>query len=214
MISAGATIYEADDALVIYGNDLHAGEVRIPPDMLEAGTFLTLSMMCEAKINVLGFDPHELSAFLDVMKAAEAKFEIKQDSVRVISPPKREIYIKTAPYPDFPTDLQPIVAPLMAAIKGGTIEETVWRGRFGYLRSLGLFGIGYRVIGDIAKIEPSSFVGANATCPDLRGGMSCLITALSVPNISIIDNCELIFRGYENIVARLNELGANVRYKM
>ena len=212
--SAGATIYEAGEALVIYGADLHGAEVRIPPDMLDAATFLTLSMLHKSRIIVSGFVPSELKAFVDVMTNAGAKFEIKHDSISVISPPTKEIYVRTAPHPEFPTDLQPIVSVLMALFKGGTIEETVWRGRYGYLRQLELFGIGYRVIGDIAKIEPSCPVGANVVCPDLRGGMACLIAALSAPHVSVIDNCELIFRGYERIVERLRNLGADIRYEL
>ncbi len=212
--SAGATIYESDGALVIYGADLRGGEVRIPADMLEAGTFLTLSMMHGCKIDVLGFEPHELDSFFEVMRKSGAEFEVNNDSARVVSPPTKEIYLKTAPYPDFPTDLQPIVAPLMASIHGGTIEETVWHGRFGYLSQLGLFGVGYRIVGDVAKIEPSAFVGASVICPDLRGGMACLIAALSTPHVSTIENCELIFRGYENIVERLRTLGADISYEV
>lgn len=212
--SAGATIYEADNALVIFGSALRGGEVRIPPDMLEAGTFITLSMMNESKISVSGFEVCELDSFFTSMNDAGAEFNISNEGVSITSPPKREIYVKTAPYPEFSTDLQPIVAPLMAYLYGGTIEETVWRGRFGYLKQLQLFGIGYRIIGDIAKIEPSKFVGASVICPDLRGGMACLITALTAPYISTIENCELIFRGYEAIVEKLSSLGADIRYEM
>ncbi len=212
--SAGATIFESDNALVINGAELHAGEIKIPPDMLEAGTFLTLSMMHECKISVSGFEAVELNSFFNAMTDAGAEFDILEKSAAVLSIPKRQIYVKTAPYPDFPTDLQPIVASLMASLHGGTIEETVWHGRFGYLKQLGLFGVGYRIIGDVAKIEPSRLVGANVICPDLRGGMACLIAGLSTPHVSIIENCELIFRGYEEIVEKLSFLGANIRYEM
>ena len=52
--------------------------------------------------------------------------------------------------------------------------------------------------------------GTMMTSPDIRAGVALLIAALSVEGRSIIQNVEQIDRGYQNIDARLNALGANI----
>ncbi len=48
------------------------------------------------------------------------------------------------------------------------------------------------------------------TSPDIRAGVALLIAALSAEGRSVIQNVEQIDRGYQNIDARLNALGANI----
>ena len=115
------------------------------------------------------------------------------------------------PYPCFPTDLQPIFAPLMAANCGGEIIDRVWPERFGYLHALSEFGIKSKINGNRAEISASDIHSGRTSATDLRGGMACLMSALYSDGKSEIYSAELILRGYENIEKKLCALGASIK---
>ena len=119
-------------------------------------------------------------------------------------------HVTAKPYPGFPTDLQPIFAPLMAKFRGGVIIDNVWPERFGYLKTLEAFGIKSTVHGNNAEIYPSTIHSATVDAPDLRGGFACLMTALMAEGESRIYSAEIILRGYENLVNKLSHLGAEI----
>ena len=119
--------------------------------------------------------------------------------------------IVTAPYPNFPTDLAPISAPLLAYYYGGTIKETVWPSRFGYLKELSKFGLKYSLIDACADILPSVFHSASVRALDLRGGAAALISALISHGKSCILNAEILNRVYEELCGKLTRLGARIK---
>ena len=118
--------------------------------------------------------------------------------------------IVTAPYPAFPTDLQPQTAPLLATCCGGKITEGVWRNRFGYLDELSKFGVRFLRGDGYAEILKSTITPSKAKAPDLRGGAALLLCALSADGESVIENSEIIKRGYGNITEKLRRVGADI----
>ena len=60
---------------------------------------------------------------------------------------------------------------------------------------------------------PTPLHGANIYVPDLRGGFSHLIAALSADGRSVISNMGIISRGYEHIIDKLDALGADFVYE-
>ena len=133
------------------------------------------------------------------------------DGIYAVGKPERSISVIADPYPAFPTDLQPVIAPILS-FKGGKIRDNVWRGRYGYLENLRAFGIKSRVVDGVAEIFPSELCAASSDAPDLRGGMALVMAALAADGVSIIENAEIIMRGYENIVEKLSHLGAEIEY--
>ena len=99
----------------------------------------------------------------------------------------------------------------MAKFCGGTICDTVWPDRFGYLSVLSEFGLKSDVKSNRATIYPSSIHTASVTTPDLRGGFACLMTAISQGGQSIVYSAETILRGYANLENKLSSLGADVK---
>jgi len=49
--------------------------------------------------------------------------------------------------------------------------------------------------------------------PDLRGGFSYLIAALAAEGTSTVSNMGIISRGYEHIVDKLEQLGADFTFE-
>ena len=210
--SAGAEITVDGDTLRVKGGELAGGRVTIPGDMIEAGTYLAISMATGGRVSVVGAPVFELSSFIQPLVYSGVSLLDDNGAFSLSGLPSEHVEIITSPYPGFPTDLQPIIAPVLALGEGGSITDNVWCERFGYLAELGKMGLGYEVHNNCAKINKSELINANTTSPDLRGGAAILISALSAKGVSEIGRGEIILRGYENPVPKLSALGARVKY--
>ena len=212
LISAGASIERTDNDLIINGRELCGGKITIIGDMIEAGTYLAASLITDGEVRVKNCPISHMDAFLNSLTALGARNSINSDCLTSrLSGSGKYISVTAAPYPDFPTDLQPIIAPLMAKYAGGDITDTVWQTRFGYLDTLSAFGIDSVVFHNHARIAPSTIRPAEVTAPDLRGGAACLLCALATEGVSEIYSAEIILRGYENLVEKLCTLGAKLQ---
>jgi UDP-N-acetylglucosamine 1-carboxyvinyltransferase len=214
--SMGADITLTDQVITVKSAPLSPTEFSVIGDMIEAGTYITFALITDGEIKVTGFDPTELSAFISALSDLGYTSEIGADFIAVNAEnhnPKSEAnpYIIADPYPGFPTDLQPIIAPLLAHNEGGKITDNVWQGRFGYLDSLTPFGLRFDRDISSAKIEKSGFSPAITVAPDLRGGAASLAAALSAKGVSEIHSPNIILRGYEDIIEKLTSLGADIK---
>lgn len=211
LVSAGALILREGDVIRVVGAELGGGEVKIPPDPIEAGTYLALSCITGGEVGVTGIEKESLSSFFSPLERAGACVKEERGALYLSSPPDSYVELVTAPHPGFPTDLGPVTVPLLSQGAGGMIRECVWPERFGYLSALERAGIRSERFGSYAKIYPSSPIGAHTTAPDLRGGAALLITALAAKGKSVIASAETVLRGYEAPVRKLSSLGASVR---
>lgn len=208
--SAGADITLFTDRIEIVGKELYGGRARVIPDMIEAGTYTALSVMTSSEVTVSGIENEHLTSFFGVLESSGVKFSFNPHDVCARGAPSSFFEVVTEPYPGFPTDLQPQMAPLMASFYGGRIIERVWRGRFGYLSELSKFGVKYELCPFGAIIRSSRIHSANAMAPDLRGGAAILMCALLAEGESIIDSAEIVKRGYSDIVKKLRLIGADI----
>ncbi len=204
---AGIKIETRASMIAVHGGAPVSATVKIIPDMIEAGTYIALSLLTDSDLKICGINRSHLASFIYPLVEAGAIFEFERDSVRVKGRISDKIKVETAPYPGFPTDLQPIFAPLMLKFNGGEIVDTVWRERFGYLNELKKIGAKFTRAENKAILEKSNLHSGKATAPDLRGGASLLLSALSTEGESIIENAEIISRGYENLSEKLSKIG-------
>lgn len=210
LCTAGAKIETDEETITVYGARLHGGYSRIIGDMVEAGTYLAAGMITGGSVTVYGVPSAHLCSFLSPLNSGGVDITCKPDSITATGLPVKKINIRTGPYPDFPTDLQPIAAPLLALGSGGDICDTVWPLRFGYLSALSDFGLCYEARSDTAKIKKTAIRAADVTAPDLRGGAACVLAALAAHGDSTVGNSEIIYRGYEHITEKLTALGAKI----
>lgn len=208
--SAGAKVVFYEDRIEVEGAELSGARAYVVADMIEAGTFLCLSLLTDSRLKIRGASIEHLKSFIDSLNKAGAKAICGDGELSLYGQISECLNIVTEPYPGFPTDLQPQTAPLMARFCGGRITENVWRGRFGYLAELEKFGVGYELCDGGAVIRPSILRCAGARAPDLRGGAALLMCALSSHGQSIIDSAEIIKRGYSDIVGKLRLIGAEI----
>ena len=209
--SGGADIIVKPECIEVVGRIITDSYAKIIPDMIEAGTYLALSLITGSVLKIVGADTGHLDSFIQALQSAGAKFLSVGDTITATGNLTERADIVTAPYPAFPTDLQPQTAALLAACFGGKITEGVWHNRFGYLDELSKFGVRFLRGDGYAEIFKSEFNPANATAPDLRGGAALLLCALSADGESVIENSEIIKRGYGNITEKLRRVGADIR---
>ena len=127
--------------------------------------------------------------------------------------PLKKTNIKTLPYPGFPTDMQPQITTVLSLAKGiSLVTESVWGNRYRYVDELRRMGALIQVDDKTAIVEGVDHLsGAPVQASDLRAGAALVIAALAAHGQSEISCVHYIERGYENIVAKLQALGADIR---
>lgn len=206
----GADISFSPECITVVGKELHGASTAIIPDMIEAGTYLLISSVTGSKLAVRGVGFCDLESFLPDITASGIAFCKRNGAICPQGCISSPFDIVTGPYPAFPTDMQPQCAPLMSVF-GGSITDTVWQGRFGYLDQLLKFGLKHTRVNNSAYISPSKLHKAQVLATDLRGGAALLIASLMCDGESVIENAEIIDRGYENIVEKLCSVGAKIK---
>jgi UDP-N-acetylglucosamine 1-carboxyvinyltransferase len=192
---------------------LGGGEYSIIPDRMEAGTFAIAAA-------ITGGDVFVENACLDHMKPVttkllEAGVEVIEDTsgfrVRCKGRAKA-IDIKTMPHPGFPTDMHQPFAALLAVAEGtSVITENVYESRFSYVNELNRLGADIRVEGRTTVLNGvERLTGANVMAMDLRAGAAMLCAGLVAEGVTEIDGVGHIDRGYENVVSKLQGLGADI----
>ena len=208
--SAGGYIHPHVRYIEIEGRHLHGAAGSVIPDMIEAGTYLALSLATHSPLKIVGASRTDLDSFINTLVDAGVCLSFDGDTVVADGSLDEPANIIAAPHPEFATDLQPQTAPLLATYLGGRITDTVWHSRFGYLAELAKHGLEYERSGNTALIKPSRLHAACTVAPDLRGGAALLIAALSAKGESRIDSAEIIKRGYENVIEKLRQVGADI----
>ena len=120
--------------------------------------------------------------------------------------------IKTMPFPGFPTDMQAQFTALMSVAEGtGVIVETIFENRFLHAAELNRMGADIKIDGRTAVVTGGqTLTGASVSATDLRAGASLILAGLAAHGSTQICNTNHIERGYDNIVGKLQALGADI----
>ena len=186
---------------------------RLIGDMIEAGTYLYMGAATGGCVKVNGVDPGEMTAIVDVLSRMGCRIRTGEHFVTADAPACLcATSVVTAPYPGFPTDMQPLFGALLTAAEGtGKITEKVWKNRFRYVGALQSFGVEAAVDGSTAVIRGGiPLKGADVIATDLRGGAALILAALTAEGVSHVGNAHFIARGYEKLAEKLCSLGADV----
>ena len=213
--TCGARISGAGtDTIKIRGvKQLHGCTYAIIPDMIEAGTYMIAAAATCGNLRITNVIPKHLESIS--AKLVEMGVDVIEEDYYVIVSrrgPLDRVNIKTQPYPGFPTDLQPQICVLMCLANGVSyLNESVWDNRFRYVSELKRMGANIRVNGRTAIIEGGKPLSAAAlkAC-DLRAGAAMIIAGLAASGTTEIDDIYYVERGYDDIVGKLNSVGANI----
>jgi len=228
----GAVIYQdVNRTWVIEGvKKLHGSHYRIINDRNEAVSFACLAIANKGDVLIKGADQKHLITFLNWVQKVGGHFEILNDGIRFFDSAKfKGVALETDVHPGFMTDWQqPFTIVLTQAEGVSIIHETVYENRFGYTDALNKMGAKIYLFKECLGSKPCRFshkdffhsaiivgptplIGAKIEVPDLRAGFSYLIAALIASGESELTGIDIIERGYENLKARLNNLGASIQ---
>ncbi|MCG2622356.1 UDP-N-acetylglucosamine 1-carboxyvinyltransferase [Arthrobacter sp. I2-34] len=221
---------QTDRVIRIEGvHDLSGFNHRALPDRNEAASWASAALVTQGDIYVEGARQGDLTAFLNTYRKVGGSFDIDDDGIRFyhtgckLSP----LVLETDVHPGFMTDWQqPLVVGLTQAQGVSIVHETVYENRFGFTEALVRMGANIQLHRECLGSVPCRFgqrnflhsavisgatqlKGAEIDIPDLRGGFSHLIAALAATGTSRVTGIDIINRGYEHFLAKLEGLGAD-----
>lgn len=203
------------DVIKVRGvSQLHGCTYSIIPDQIEAGSYMVAAAATGGDVLIKNVTPKHLEPITAKLRRAGAEVEEFDDAVRVSrTGPILPLKINTMPHPGFPTDMQPLMGVLLSVADGtSTVTEGVWDNRFRYVDELRKMGANVQVDGQVAVFEGVDHLSpAPLRASDLRAGAAMVVAALIANGTSEIEEIGHIERGYENIVQKLQGLGADIR---
>jgi UDP-N-acetylglucosamine 1-carboxyvinyltransferase len=203
------------DRLVVHGvKRLKPVEITTIPDRIEAGTYLMAVGAVGGEAALTHCNPAHLPALIEKLRAAGLVIRVSDSSLSVSRKgPLRSVDVKTLPYPGFATDLQAQIMTLMTLADGlSVITETIFENRFMHVAELRRMGAKIKVNGSSAIVSANGVLsGAQVMATDLRASASLVIAGLAAEGVTEISRIYHLERGYENMVAKLSTLGANIR---
>ena len=226
--SMGANISGiASNLITIVGvKSLHGAEHRILPDMIEVGSFIGMAAMVGEGVRIKDCAVRELGVIPDAFRRLGVKIKQEGDDLVI---PKQPHYVvdsfidgtimtlADAPWPGLTPDLLSVLIVVATQARGSVlVHQKMFESRLFFVDKL--IDMGAQII----LCDPHRCVivghdnkkhlrGGRMTSPDIRAGIALLIAALGAKGTSRIDNIAQIDRGYEDIEARLNALGAHIR---
>lgn len=217
----------ASNLLTIEGVDkLHGADHTILPDMIEVGSFIGMAAMVGNGLRIKNVSVENLGIIPEAFRRLGVKILIEGDDLYIPHVPHYQVdsfidgsimTLADAPWPGLTPDLISVLLVVATQARGSVlVHQKMFESRLFFVDKLIDMGAQiilcdpHRavVIGHDHKVRLKA---GRMTSPDIRAGIALLIAALSANGTSRIDNIAQIDRGYEDIEARLNALGANIK---
>ncbi len=229
----GANIsVDADRTIRIEGNTTsHEVEHTVLTDRIEAASWGMAALATGGEVFVENAEHRHMISFLNKIRELGGGFAVKQNGIHFFTQGKLRggQHIETDVHPGFMTDWQQPYAVLLTQAKGtSVIHETVYENRFGYTYMLEKMGADIERFKECLGSKPCRFamqnyehsiivkgqtplVGQEISIPDLRAGFAYVMAGLVAEGKSVISGMQYLDRGYEDLVNKLQSLGANVK---
>ncbi len=186
---------------------------EVIPDRIEAGTYIIAGALAGKELKIDNIIPGHVEMLIMKLQEMGVNIEVGEDYVIVSKTDKlKPVKVKTLGYPGFATDLQQPVTVLLTQCEGiSTLEETIYENRFQNIPYLNEMGAEITVIEKKINISgPTKLHGATVKATDLRAGACLILAALIAEGETVVTDIEHVLRGYENIVSKLNDVGAKL----
>lgn len=212
----GAKISGAGTATMIVEGveDLGAAEHSIIPDRIETGTFIVAAAITRGELEITNCQSQHLTAVIEKLREVGVEIEERGTTlfVKCGANGLQSRDMTTMPHPLFPTDMQAQYMALMTQAEGtSTIIETIFENRFMHVGELIRMGANIQTSGNTAIVKgKTNLMGAPILASDLRASASLVLAGLCAEGETLIDRVYHIDRGYETIVKKLNNIGADI----
>lgn len=194
-------------------NKLGSGFTEVIPDRIEAGTYVIAGALVGKNLKISNLIPEHIESLTLKLNEMNIPLEIGTDYIIISKGENLEpVSLKTLGYPGFPTDLQQPVTVLLTQCNGlSTLEETIYENRFQNVPYLNLMGADIKVENRKLFINgKTNLIGTNVIATDLRAGACLVLAGLKASGITYISDIEHILRGYEGIIEKLQNVGAQI----
>lgn len=194
---------------------LGSAEHSIIADRIETGTFIVAAAITEGELKITDCRPDHLVAVIDQLRAVGVDISEADPTTLVVSKGSEGLRAKdvvTEPHPLFPTDMQAQYMALMTQAEGtSVITETIFENRFMHASELVRMGADISISGNTATVHGKTpLTGAPVIASDLRASASLVLAGLCAAGETFIDRVYHIDRGYETIVRKLSDVGAEI----
>jgi len=214
---AGADIKQKGSKFIINGKrDLVSVEHTLIPDRIVAATWISAAVVTRSNIQIKNISPDFLSSFLSILTSTGVDIKKGKNSLYINAKNElRPFHIRTGPYPEFPTDIQPFMAVIACTISGeSTIEENIFEDRFGYAKELKKMGANIKKKGRKLFIKGGfTLHGTDVSGTDLRGTAAIALASLLTEEKTILKGKKYLDRGYEKFEEILKAFGCSTIIK-
>lgn len=187
---------------------------EIIPDRIEAGTYLLMCMATGGDIFIDGMNINYIEPLVGILRAAGCRISEMDNGIRAYSNTKGTVCcnIETAPYPGFPTDLQPqLTAFLTRYGQGSIVSENIFENRFNYAKQLVKMGADIEIFQKKVIIRSNNILYGGKVCAeDLRGGAALVIAGLTAEGTTTVSNTKYTKRGYSAFAEKIRKLGGDI----
>lgn len=197
-------------------NSLKGCYTEVIPDRIEAGTYVIAGALMGENLKIDNIIPEHIEMLTLKLKEMGVPINIGPDYIIVSKGNTlKPVSIKTQGYPGFATDLQQPVTTLLTQCAGtSTLEETIYENRFQNVPYLNKLGANIEIDGKQIHIKgKAELVGTTVEATDLRAGACLVLAGLLASGTTKVANIEHVLRGYENIVQKLTDVGADIKLK-
>lgn len=196
---------------------LHGLRYKIIPDQIEIGSFAAAALATRGRLDISPVIPAHLDSVLSLLLRLGASYKIKDNHLQIFSgAAPRAFKLQALPHPGFPTDLQAPFSVLATQCQGTSlIHDPLYEGRLSHINELIKMGANaticdpHRVL--ITGITP--LYGQEIKSFNLRSGATMIIAGLVAAGETLINEAEVVYRGYERIDERLRAIGAKIEFK-
>lgn len=199
------------------GKNLRPFKMKIPSDRIAAGTYILAGAATRGRVTLCNAPVEEMKAFLKVYRKMGGQYDgnsgkLVTDSRKVCHPVP---YLETDSYPGFPTDLQSPLLAVLAGIPGTSVlRERIFEARYGVAEELNRMGAQVDIRGQEAWVNGRErLMGATVWAKELRGGAALILAGLSARGETFIEDCQYIWRGYEDICGNIAQMGGTIERK-
>ncbi|HVS46782.1 MAG TPA: UDP-N-acetylglucosamine 1-carboxyvinyltransferase [Verrucomicrobiae bacterium] len=205
-----------NDVMTLEGvSELRGVEYEIIPDRIVTGTLLFGGAATRGDVTVTKCEPGHLQSVLLKLQECGVRVTTGDDWIRArASDVTGGTDLLTAPFPGFPTDLQPQAVGFLCTCAGtSVVEESIFNARFSYVNELARMGADVKVSmeSNTAIVKGGPLSGAPVEAPDIRAGAGLVVAGLAASGETEIIGLEYIDRGYERLEELLSELGGQVQ---
>lgn len=194
---------------------LHGCSHTVIPDRIEAVTYMAAAAMTGGDILLRNTEYMHLLPVTAVLEEMGCIIRCERSGIRLTANKRLAPagYIRTMPYPGFPTDAQAIIMAAACVAKGTSVfVENIFDNRFKHVGELRRLGASIKTEGRAAVVEGvPGLTGAPVTSTDLRGGAALIIAGAAAEGETVVGGLHHVDRGYQSIEEKMRSLGADIK---